>query len=151
MLQKLYASLDEKELLPETGISASDEVQYESAIYTFEQYGDTLKYIDQINTHGYHSKDPMDTALYVFSVICSHLLYVACATFHLVLRSFSWTPCICCIISCKQYIAATVASFDPGSVTPHVVLVTLRCAVLCGADCVMLCSVVLTVLPVTLP
>lgn len=56
VLQKLHASLDEKELSPETGISASDEVQYESAIYTFEQYGDSLKYIDQINTHGYHSK-----------------------------------------------------------------------------------------------
>ena len=56
MLQKLYASLEEKELLPETSISASDEYQYESAIYTFEQYGDSLKYIEQINTHGYHSK-----------------------------------------------------------------------------------------------
>lgn len=56
MLQKLYASLEEKELLPESSISASDEYQYESAIYTFEQYGDSLKYIDQINTHGYHSK-----------------------------------------------------------------------------------------------
>jgi hypothetical protein len=54
LLQKLAASLDEKELSPETGISASDEYQYEWAIDTFLQYGKTLDVISQINTHGYH-------------------------------------------------------------------------------------------------
>ncbi|DBA75930.1 hypothetical protein WJX79_010130 [Trebouxia sp. C0005] len=54
ILQKLAASLDEKELSPETGISASDEYQYEWAIDTFLQYGKTLDVISQINTHGYH-------------------------------------------------------------------------------------------------
>lgn len=56
MLQKLHASLEDKELSPETGISASDEFKYESAVDTFEQYGDSIKYIDQINTHGYHGE-----------------------------------------------------------------------------------------------
>jgi len=54
LLQKLAASLDEKELSPETGISASDEYQYEWAIDTFLQYGKTLEVISQINTHGYN-------------------------------------------------------------------------------------------------
>lgn len=55
-LQKLASSLEEKELSPETGISASDEYQYETAIDTFLQYGDTLNVIAQVNTHGYHGK-----------------------------------------------------------------------------------------------
>lgn len=55
-MQKLAASLDEKELSPETGISASDEYQYEWAIDTFMQYGKALEVISQINTHGYHGK-----------------------------------------------------------------------------------------------
>lgn len=54
LLQRLAASLDEKELSPETGISASDEYQYEWAIDTFLQYGKTLDVISQINTHGYN-------------------------------------------------------------------------------------------------
>lgn len=53
-MQKLATSLDEKELYPETGISASDEFKYEWAIDTFLQYGNTLDVIDQVNTHGYH-------------------------------------------------------------------------------------------------
>lgn len=52
-LQKLAASLEEKELSPETGISASDEYQYVTAIDTFQQYGSALDVIDQVNTHGY--------------------------------------------------------------------------------------------------
>ena len=53
MLQKLASSLEEKELSPETGISASDEYQYVTAIDTFLQYGDTLNVIAQVNAHGY--------------------------------------------------------------------------------------------------
>ena len=54
--QKLATSLAEKELSPDTGISASDEYQYEWAIETFQQYGKSLDVIDQINTHAYHSE-----------------------------------------------------------------------------------------------
>lgn len=64
-LQKLADSLEEKELSPETGISASDEFKYELAIDTFLQYGDTLNVISQVNTHGYQGK-----------MSCSELLYI---------------------------------------------------------------------------
>ena len=53
VLQKLASSLDEKELSPEVGISASDEYQYVTAIDTFVQYGSALDVVDQVNTHGY--------------------------------------------------------------------------------------------------
>ena len=47
----------EKELAPETGISASDEVCYESAIDTFMDYGQALNVVEQLNTHAYVSKN----------------------------------------------------------------------------------------------
>lgn len=56
VVQKLAVSLDEKELSPETGISASDELRYDFAIETFMDYGKALGVVDQINTHAYVSK-----------------------------------------------------------------------------------------------
>lgn len=53
VLQKLAASLSEKGLDTETGISASDEADYGQSIQMFLQYGDSLSVIDQINSHSY--------------------------------------------------------------------------------------------------
>ncbi len=52
-MQKLAASLADKGLSPETGISASDEDEYGTSLATFLQYGDALSVIDQISTHAY--------------------------------------------------------------------------------------------------
>ena len=53
LLQKLAASLSEKGLSPETGISASDEAGFGRSFTSYLQYGDSLSVINQINTHGY--------------------------------------------------------------------------------------------------
>ncbi|KAL3131225.1 hypothetical protein ABBQ38_000523 [Trebouxia sp. C0009 RCD-2024] len=53
ILQKLAASLSEKGLSPETGISASDEAGFGQSLASFLQYDESLSVIDQINTHSY--------------------------------------------------------------------------------------------------
>ena len=53
LLQKLAASLTDKGLNQETGISASDEDTYGIALGTFLQYLGALDAVDQIGTHAY--------------------------------------------------------------------------------------------------
>lgn len=59
-VQKLAASLADKGLSPETGISASDEDEYGTSLATFLQYGSALSVIDQLSTHAYQGRIQSD-------------------------------------------------------------------------------------------
>lgn len=73
VLQKLAASLNEKGLDSETGISASDEADYGQSIEMFLQYGASLSVIDQINSHSY----PGSQKLYrVYVTSASNCAYI---------------------------------------------------------------------------
>ena len=52
-MQKLAASLADKGLSQETGVSASDEDTYGIALETFLQYLGAVDAVDQIGTHAY--------------------------------------------------------------------------------------------------